>query len=98
VTLLTEDTRIFANYREGNFRMLCGVHYTVCLKVHNTDLNTLSPLMRLSLHWATSLGLLVEVQLQCLSTFSTRLTWKVSVTDKATLTSERAPSIYPLNL
>lgn len=32
MTLLMEDTQIFANYSEGNFRMLCGVHYIVCLK------------------------------------------------------------------
>ena len=78
-----EDTQIFANYREGNFRMLCGVHYIVCLKFHltvlHTEAETLSPLMRPAIYPTTSLGLPVEVQLQCLSTFSTRLMWEVSV-------------------
>ena len=76
-------TWICANYRGGNFRMLCGVHHTVCLKMQNRNLNTetqtLRSLIGLALHPTTSLGLLVEVQLQSLSTFSTRLMWKVGV-------------------
>jgi len=78
-----EDTQIFANYRQGNFRMLCGVHYIVCLKCHltvlNTEAETLRPSKRPAMYPTTSLGLLVEIQLLCLSTFSTTLTWKVSV-------------------
>jgi len=78
-----EDIQIFANYREGNFRMLCGVHYIVCLKFHltvlHTEAETLRPLMRPAMYPTTSLGLLAEEELQRLSTFSTGLTWKVSV-------------------
>jgi hypothetical protein len=78
-----EVTQIFANYREGNFRMLCGVHYVVCLKFHltvlNTEAETFRPLVRPAMYPTTSLGLLAEVQLLCLSTFSTTLTWKFSV-------------------
>lgn len=82
VTLLMVVTQIFANYMQGNYRMLCGLHYTVCFKFQLTVLNaeaeTLRPLMRPAMY-PTSLGLLAEVQLLCLSTFSTTLTWKVSV-------------------
>jgi hypothetical protein len=82
-TLLIEDTQFFANYRKGNFKMFCGVQYIVCLQCHltvlNTEAETLRPLMRPEMYPITRLGLLVEVQLHCLSTFSTTLMWKVSV-------------------
>jgi hypothetical protein len=63
--------------------MFCGVQYIVCLRCHLTVLNTeaeaLRPLMRPEMYPTTSLGLLVEVQLHCLTTFSTKLMWKVGV-------------------
>lgn len=103
VPLLMEDTQIFANYREGNFRMLCDVHYIVCLKFHltvlHTEAETFRPLMRPAMHPTTSLGLLAEVQLRCLLTFSTRLMWKVSVMARPHYPQKALPPpICPLDI